>query len=304
MNSTPTAASRRAFRLGEGPLWDDRRHRLLWVDILGCSVFVGELRDDVVEVVDELAFDDMVGGVALTEDDTLVVAVRDRVVRVASDGSRTETPPLFDGTSRRFNDGQVDPSGALVIGTLSLDPPSRSERLLRLDGGTAEVVDDDLTLSNGLAWSGDGRLFYSVDTMTRTIHVRDRDPVTGSLEPRRVFTVLDAGFPDGLCIDADDHVWVAIWGEGRVLRLSPDGDVVARIDLPAPHTSSVTFVGPEHDVLVVTTATDELSPEQRERFPDSGRLFALRPGVRGLPARRLAPSVVSGLFPHRDQRSG
>jgi sugar lactone lactonase YvrE len=302
MNSTPTVATRRAFRLGEGPLWDDRQRRLLWVDILGRSVLVGSLRDDVVEVIDELPFDDMVGAVALTEDDGLVVAVRDRLVRVAADGSRTEMPPLFDGTSRRFNDGRVDPSGALVVGTLSLEPPSRSERLLRLDGVTAEVIDDDLTLSNGLGWSGDGRLFYSVDTMSRTIHVRDRVPATGALGQRRVFATLGAGFPDGLCVDADDHVWVAVWGEGRVLRLAPDGGIVDRIDVPAPHTSSIAFAGPELDVLVVTTASDELTVEQRDRFPDSGRLFTVRPGARGVPARRLAASVVSRLFSEPDPR--
>src|SRR5699024_4288303 len=107
-----------------------------------------------------------------------------------------------------------------------------------------DVLDDDLTLSNGLAWTDGGTLLYSVDTLTRRIYVRDYDPATGEAGPRRLFVeLLEGGFPDGMTADAEGHLWVAIWGAGCVLRISPEGEIVGRIEVAAPHTSCVTFAG-------------------------------------------------------------
>ena len=145
-------------------------------------------------------------------------------------------------------------------------------------------MDDDLTLSNGLAWTADGSRMYSVDTGTRVIRVRDYDSATGRVGPvvgrSRRWT---AGHPDGICIDAEDHLWVAVWGEGAVLRFAPDGAVVDRVGVAAPYTSSVAFAGPELDILVITTASDDHAALEIADYPDSGRLFTARPGVAGGP---------------------
>ena len=135
-------------------------------------------------------------------------------------------------------------------------------------------------------FSPDGALLYSIDTWARRVTVRDYDAASGAAGPRRVLLELDEGYPDGMCVDTDGYLWVAVWGLGRVHRYSPEGQLVRVVEVPAPHTSSVAFAGPALDVLVITTASDELSADELARFPLSGRLFTLRPGVTGLPVPR------------------
>ncbi|MBD3943896.1 SMP-30/gluconolactonase/LRE family protein [Microbacterium sp. NEAU-LLC] len=269
--------------LGEGPTWDPIRERLLWVDIMAGAVHVGRLHDDGrVEPQSRIQTPDSAGAVAVAADGALVVAGTSRLHYVSGDGAISSGRELVTGEGRRFNDGKPDPAGRFVVGTLG----PGDELLLRVEAGVDEpttVIDDDLTLSNGLAWSADGRRFYSADTGSSRIFVRSYDPATGATGPRTVFAALSHGHPDGMTIDADDHVWVAVWGGGCVLRFAPDGRLVGRVDVPAPHTTCPVFAGPELDTLVVTTATEHLTQAQRDAHPLSGRVFTARPGVRGIP---------------------
>ena len=162
------------------------------------------------------------------------------------------------------------------------------EVLLRVDSDESVVtIDDDLGLSNGLAWTADGRM-YSIDTESRRIFVRDYDPATGQTGERDLFAELSHGYPDGMTIDADGFLWVAVWGAGTVLRFSPDGAIVGRVDVPAPNTSCPAFVGPDLDTLVITTAREHLSARDLAEHPLSGHLFTIKPGVRGLPSHLWA----------------
>jgi sugar lactone lactonase YvrE len=179
-----------------------------------------------------------------------------------------------------MNDGAVDPSGRYVVGTLALQGDSEREELVRLEhDGSLTVIDDDLTLSNGLAWAVDGTRMYSVDTLRRTVYVRNYP----DLSERRVHLVIRDGYPDGIAMDTEDHLWVALWGAGAVHRYSPAGELVERVEVPAPHTSSVTFAGDDLRTLVVTTAYDQLTDDDRAKFPDSGCLFTTRVDVTGTP---------------------
>lgn len=163
------------------------------------------------------------------------------------------------------------------------------EVLARLDGATITVLDGDLTLSNGLAWSPDGRRLYSVDSVPGVVYARDYDPAAGTTGPRSVFLSVGDGTPDGLCVDAAGHMWIAIWGAGQVRCHAPDGTRRAVVEVAAPHTSSVAFAGPALDVLVITTATEDLSAAQRAAHPDSGRLFTAHVGATGLPSSYWVP---------------
>jgi sugar lactone lactonase YvrE len=283
--STPIRATSEAFRLAEGPVWDAARQRLLWVDILAGLVLEGVFDGDDLQVTRRHAFDGMVGAVAVAADGTLLVAAQENLVALRPDGGRVDGPRIVPaGEARRLNDGGTDPAGRFLVGTLSLDGPSEREVLVRLDDdGTLTQLDGDLTLSNGLAWSADGRRMYSVDTLRRTVSVRDYDPVTGAAGERREHLRLDQGHPDGIAMDAEEHLWVAVWGEGEVRRYAPDGAVVDRMSVPAPHSSSVAFAGDDLRTLVVTTATAELDENQLRRHPDSGHLFTARVDVPGLP---------------------
>ena len=277
---TPRVATAISHFLAEGPIWDPIRDKILWVDIMAGAVYSGRFGDaGAIEIEQRIGFPDTAGSVAVSASGELVVAGTHRLYYRDVDGSIEPGHELIDGDERRFNDGKADPAGRLVVGTKG---PTDAEQLLRIGPGeTAAVIDDDLTLANGLAWSKDGRRLYTIDTLTRRVYVRDCDPETGATGKRGVFAVLTEGYPDGMTTDAEDHLWIAIWGGGCVLRLSPVGEILGRVDVPAPHTSCPVFAGPDLDTLVITTATEGLSPEQRERYPLSGRLFTLTPGVQG-----------------------
>jgi sugar lactone lactonase YvrE len=285
MATAATPATTERFRLGEGPVWDAARDRLLWVDIEGGAVLEGALDGDTVTVTDRIEFGTMVGAVTVAADGTLLVAAQEHLVIRHADGRREDGPRVVPaGEARRLNDGKTDPAGRFLVGTLSLGGPSEREVLVRLerDGGLT-VLDDDLALSNGLAWSADGRRMFSVDTLRRTVAVRDYDPGSGAVGPRRVHLRLEDGFPDGIAMDAAGHLWVAVWGGGEVRRYAPDGTLAGRVGTGAPHTSSVAFAGEDLRTLVVTTATSELGEEQLRAHPDSGRLLTVPVDVPGLP---------------------
>src|SRR5215218_5483421 len=295
MTPTPAAATREAFRLAEGPLWDAGRRRLLWVDILAGAVLEGALADGRIEVTGRHDFDGMVGAVVVADDGTLLVAGQEGLAVVRSDGTRLDGPRVVPaGAKRRLNDGKTDPAGRFLVGTMSLDGESDSEVLVRLEAdGRLTTLDDDLTLSNGLAWSVDGRTMYSVDTLRRTVFARSYDPASGAVGERRVHLRLDDGIPDGIALDADEHLWVAVHGAGEVHRFAPDGALVDRLEVPAPHTTSVAFAGDDLRTLVITTAFGELPEEERRAHPDSGRLFTTRVDVPGAPVAAWSGPAAS-----------
>jgi sugar lactone lactonase YvrE len=293
-------ATDEAFVLGEGPVWDAPRERLLWVDIRSGLVLVGRLVDGGIEVTDRLAFPGTVGAVTVSDDGSLLVAAQEHLVIVDPSGQRTDGPRILaEGTGRRLNDGKPDPAGRFLVGTLFMDEPG-VESLVRLEAdGTVTLLDPDLTLSNGLAWSPDGRLLYTVDTYRRTVWVRDYDVITGAVGVRREFIRLEDGYPDGMCADAEGHLWVAVFGGGQVRRFTPDGEWVGTVAVDAPHVTCPAFAGRDRTTLVITTATHELSDEQKAAFPDSGRVFLADVGIEGAPVGMWRPpyGTISGATP-------
>ena len=170
------------------------------------------------------------------------------------------------------------------MGSLALDDRESDEVLVRIErSGQVSVIDDDLSLSNGLAWSPAGDRFYNIDTLSRTVWSRAYDPETGTCGPREVLLRLVNGNPDGLCVDSDGNLWIAIWGAREVRCYSPTGLQLATLEADAPNVSSVAFVGQELDILLITTASEQLSPSELAQYPNSGRLFSCRVGVHGLP---------------------
>jgi sugar lactone lactonase YvrE len=296
-SATVTVATEESFDLAEGPVWDPMRHAVLWVDIRSGTVLMGTLRDDgTIRIDDRVAFPGMVGAVAVSADGGWIVAGERALITRSPDGV-IETGPvvLAADSGRRLNDGKPDPEGRFVVGTLKLDETeTHQERLVVIQpDGRLDDLDDDLGLSNGLAWSPDGSTLYSIDTIPRLIYARDYDRRSGRAGPRHVLVVLDEGAnPDGMCVDVDGYLWVAIWGGGEVRRYSPAGVFDRSIQVPAPHTSCVTFAGRTLSTMVITTATKGLSAEQLAAFPLSGRLFTVDAGVTG-----AAPLLWSGL-PH------
>ena len=287
---TATRATTERFRLAEGPVWDHTRDRLLWVDIPAGAVHEGRLTGSRVTVTATHHVDRTVGAVVPALDGRLLVAGRTSVVVLEPDGTPGAAVPVLPDVQpphpqRRLNDGACDPAGRFCVGSLSLGAPPGAEVLCRVeDDGTLTVLDDDLGLSNGLAWSPDGSVLYSVDTLAGRVWARPYEPSTGRTGPRREHLHIE-GLPDGITTDADGNLWIAVWGAGQVRCYSPGGALLHTIEVPAPQTSSVTFAGPRHDVLVITTAREGLSGPERDATPDSGCLFvATVPGAVGRPA--------------------
>jgi sugar lactone lactonase YvrE len=287
-------ASAGVFTLGEGPVWDPLRTRLLWVDIDGHAVHQGDLDTATGRITETStwAFDAETGAVAVAVSGELIVAERETLTRVGLDGTRTELARVLPtGSAGRLNDGAVDPAGRFLIGSLDPRQESGTEVLVRLGPDGLTTLDADLLLSNGLAWSPAGDRLYSIDTVPGIVWVRDYDPATGAVgERHEAFRITD-GYPDGMCTDTDGNLWIAIWGRGRVERRTPDGHPLATVTVDAPHTSSVTFAGDGLDTLVITTATAELGPDDLAKHPDSGRIFTASVDAVGLPAAYWNPAL-------------
>ncbi len=291
-------ASTDVFELGEGPFWDADRDRLLWVDIPSGTVHAGRVQlgtltpdgtsltgtvdtARVTIATDEThAIGEFATLVVPDADGRLLVGARSGLVVLEPDGTVRPAVDLLDpDAERRLNDGACDPAGRMLVGTLALDGPTGSEVLVRLeDDGTLTTLDDDLQLSNGLAWTPDGT-FYSADTEADVIRARSYDAETGEVGPRREVVRFDDGKPDGLCLDTDGNLWVALYGTGEVRCVSPQGEVLHTVVTGIPATTSVAFVGPDLDVLVITTGREGLDDDDRDALPDAGRLFVAPVGA-------------------------
>ena len=263
--------------LAEGPRWDARVARLLWVDIEGKALH----RFDPATGRDEATpLPAMVGAAAPTADPAKVlVALEDRLAMVDLNSGALEPlaglPHAHPGL--RSNDGAVDPAGRFWIGTMALDESPGNGALYRYAQGELTTVLESVSLSNGLDWTG--TTMYYVDTPTKRVDVLDYDPETGAVENRRPFVTIEEGegSPDGLVLDDRGGLWLALYGGGEVRHYSPDGDLEARIGVPADNVTACWFADTR---LFITTAK---SPQ-----PLGGSLFVAEPGVTGPPARAFA----------------
>lgn len=273
-------------RFGEGAFWDASTETLLWVDITGGAAHRTSPADGATQRC-------VLGGevaAAFPTTRATVVAARDNtLLEVAGAEVLGEIAGVPPHPRMRFNDGSPDPRGRLLIGTLHADKDPGTASLYRLDDQLVPVV-SGVTVSNGLGWSPNGGLLYYADTPTLRVDVFDYDTEAGLPRARRTFAdVSDSpGRPDGLTVDAEGGVWVAMIRGGELRRYAPDGRLDRVVPLPVSHPTSVAFGGPGLGDLFVTSALDPLSAAEREQQPLAGRLLRLDPGVRGLPT----PSVL------------
>lgn len=266
-----------AGELAEGPFWDAAAGGLYWVDILAGRVHFtdgdgGQRSWDVGQPV---------GAAAARAGGGLVLAVRDGFLTL--DLTAGETAVLAeverDRPGNRMNDGACDRAGRFFAGTKAEDDEPGVGALYRLDpDGLVTQVIGGVTISNGLGWSPDERLMYYADTPTGRVDVFDYDPATGSPAGRRPFATIDkpGASPDGLTVDAEGGVWVALWGGSAVHRYTPDGRLDRVLDIPAVNVTSCAFGDRGLDTLYVTTAA---GPDA-----DRGALYSCLAGVTGQPA--------------------
>ena len=275
--------------LGEGPVWDAAAACLYFVDIEPGLV---HRYDPETRTSRAFRIGAMVSAIALTVANDLLLAVQDGFVRLdpVTGVTRRIADVEAERPDQRMNDGKCDPRGRFWAGTMAINERCGAGALYRLDAdGRVHTMLEDVTISNGLDWSDDGRLMYYVDTPTGSVDVFDFDMAEGSIANRRSLIQIEAGagWPDGLTVDADGYLWVALWSGGAVRRYSPEGVLDRVLPIPVSHPTSCAFGGRDFGDLYITSAATALAPEARRGEPLSGGLFRCRPGVPGRPAHRF-----------------
>lgn len=269
--------------LGEGPVWDARIGRVVWVDIVGRGVHVTDPSTGATETIDTPSH---VGAIVPRAAGGYVAALQDGFWIVGDGPPRRLAHVPENGPDLRFNDGKCDPAGRFWAGSMSYDSATPAAALHRLDhDGMVTNMLDGITISNGLAWSADATTMFYIDTPTRQIEAFSFDAAAGEISERRTIVELppDLGYPDGMTIDAEDGLWVACWSGGAVRRYV-DGKLDHVIEMPVSQPTSCAFGGPDLDELYITSARQSLGPAELAEQPLAGALFRIRPGVRGVPA--------------------
>ncbi len=270
----------------EGPLWDDVRGELLWVDLDAGLVRRAAWDAPRLSVVETFALGEAVGAVVPCADpaDGWVVASEFGFARLGADGSLRKLAEPERGRHARMNDGAADPYGRFWAGSMARDRSPGAASLYRLEGKSAVQVLAGVTISNGLAWRNPDE-FYYIDTPAQRVdlvHADGRRAPAFAIDPA-------LGAPDGMTIDAEGALWVALWNGSAVVRFSPRGEVLARVDVGATQVSSCCFGGPDLTTLFVTTSQEGFTPERSAAEPHAGKLFAVETEVAGLPADRYRP---------------
>ncbi|WP_439883256.1 SMP-30/gluconolactonase/LRE family protein [Pontibacter sp. MBLB2868] len=273
-------------RLGEGALWHPIQKVLYWVDIEGKQLHI---YDPVTGKDRALDVGQRIGTVVPLEGGGALVALQDGIYEID-----TETGDLkfilnpIQESDIRFNDGKCDPAGRFWVGTMALDTRKGAAKLYRLNlDGSIEEVLKNLTISNGIIWSPDKCTMYFTDTPTHEIRAYEYNDETGGISHGKVVISIpqEEGIPDGMTIDADGNLWVALHGAGAVGKYDPvTGKLLQKVEVPACNVTSCAFGGDKLDILYITSAKEWLSEEKQKAYPLSGNLFSVKPGVRGIPA--------------------
>ena len=275
--------------LGEGAIWNHITEELWWIDIEGFTFNTYNPKTKKIRTIDVKQH---IGTVVPSKDGrSAIVALRTGVHRL-----NLETEELtFLGSpevainSIRLNDGKCDPAGNFWVGSMHFDQIEFAASLFRItpkeEGVTIDKMQDSVTISNGIIWSLDEKTMYYIDTKRGDVRAYDYDKSTGDIANERVvITVSDTlGYPDGMTIDAEGMLWIALWNGDCVSRWNPNtGELLQTIEMPAHNISSCAFGGENLDTLYVTSARLDTNEEELKAKPQSGGLFKVVPGVRGV----------------------
>ncbi len=276
-------------RLGETPLWCDRTQKLWWIDIENPAL---QSYDPASGAVERVALPGTYAGTqALTRaGDRLLAEDLTLYLRDDDTGYRCDLLTVEHGLDNRLNDGRVDARGRFWVGTMDNGLSQPNGALYRVDtDGVATRVETGVVVSNGIAFSPDGRTLYFTDTRRYTSFAYDLDLDDGVITNRRIFADYSASGdrPDGACVDADGCLWAAFFAGGRIVRYRPDGRIDRSIPMPVTNPTCLAFGGRDLKTLYVTTARKFLTPEQLAEEPLAGGLFAIEGVGQGLPEHRF-----------------
>lgn len=274
--------------LGEGPVWDSKTKRLLYVDIINGTVHEYDPATGDCKTID---VHQMVGAIAICNDGNLLAALKEGLAII---NRRTGKLDLFSFPeshlpANRFNDGKCDPSGRFWIGSMHVDETANAGTVYMLETNlSVSKKIENTTISNGMAWSPDQQIFYYIDTPTMNVVAYDFDNASGTIKNKRaVISVKEKdGHPDGMTVDTDGMLWIAHWNGWQVARWNPNtGEKLFSLSMPVANVTSCTFGGDGLTDLYITTAKKGLTDEESKNQPLAGNLFVWKnSGYRGIAA--------------------
>lgn len=276
--------------LGEGPVWDHRRQQLYFTDIPARRV---HSFDPVSQTFRQWKTGSKTSLVIPASNGQFLLGMQGSLAMSALNGTTPTTliPVEPESPQHRCNDGKCDALGRLWFGTMHTDALPGKGALYCYDGTLRKVL-DGISISNGLCWSADNKIMYHIDSAERNIRAYEFDLLSGTPGKHRI-VINTKDLPDGMCIDNEGMLWVAMWGGNAVHRYHPyTGELTGKVWVDAPHVTSCTFGGRNMNQLFITTAKEELTPRQLQVYPDSGSLFAARLPFTGAPAHIFSMSPV------------
>lgn len=265
--------------LGEGPIWDSKTQTLYWLDILEKKIYADN------ELFAEL--DDLIGCMALTKNGHFILGKHASFIDFEpATGQETVLYALNESLDNRINDGKCDPLGRFIAGTMDMKETNASGTLYSFDNHNIRALFNNVTISNGMAWSPDHKTFYYIDTPTREIKAFDYDLSNGEIANPRVPIRIpqSMGWPDGMTSDMQGNLWIAMWGGAQVTKWNPrKGELLETISVPALNASCPVFGGKDMNELFITSARHAMSEEDINKYPLSGGLFKVVTDVEGMP---------------------
>jgi len=272
-------------KLGEGALWQPEQKLLYWIDIEGCELHFFDPKTGKNEKYD---LPSKPGTVVPLKNGNCLLAFNNGVFEWDREKRSltyfAENPEQAIGS--RYNDGKCDPSGRLWVGTYADEKKQCGLYRINSDKSVTKML-GDITCSNGIVWSIDKTKMYYIDTPTRVVQQFDYDDATGEISNGKIIIRFPEGVgnPDGSTLDAEGMLWIAHWGGACVSRWNPEtGEMIGKVEVPARDVTSVAFGGDELETLYITTVSEWVDEETLAKYPHSGGLFAVKPGVKGIPA--------------------
>lgn len=270
--------------LGEGAYWNDLTQTFWWIDIEGRKFCI---YNPLTHTNALFPLSTRPGTAVPSSTGNAIIATEDGVIDFNLEAKEyTLINPLeVENKENRLNDGKCDPAGRLWVGSMNYNTTDDTGSLYRLDSGVSTKILSNITISNGIVWSKDGSIMYYIDTPTAKIMAYNFDVESGEISHPRVAVEVPEtlGYPDGMAIDENDHLWVGMWNGNAVINFDPiSGDIIQSIKVPAHNVTACAFGGSDMKTLYITTARVDMSEEELKALPLSGSIFSCVPGVKGV----------------------
>ncbi len=280
-----TVAYKTDALLGEGAIWNHQSNELYWIDIEGKTLHIYNPNTNKNRSFPTATH---IGTVVPKNRDEALIALVDgtHIINLNNGETHLFTDMKEALTNCRLNDGKCDPAGRLWVGSMNWQQEKGKAKLFTVTSDTSFTTKiDSVTISNGIVWTKDKKTMYYIDTPTSQIKAYDYDNATGEISNGRITVEIpeDFGYPDGMTIDEEDMVWVGMWNGNAVIRFNPKtGEVLQKIEVPAHNVTSCAFGGDNLDILYITSASLDMTDEEKEKYPLAGSVFKVTPGVKGV----------------------